>query len=111
MITAPKRVVVLGFSQGSATAARWVMRGRVRPTDLVLWGGFVPPEASPAPELFKRATLTFVHGAQESYATSVKVAEEMQRLKSAGLESRDVEFEGGHEVNAAGLQALVTALT
>lgn len=110
MQSAPKRVVVLGFSQGSATASRWVIRGRVRPTDLVLWGGFVPPEATLAPDLFKRAALMFVHGSLESYATSAKVAEEIQRLKSAGLESRDIEFEGGHEVNAAGLHALVTAL-
>ena len=39
------RVVLLGFSQGTATAARWVGQGALRPAHLVLWGGFLPPDA------------------------------------------------------------------
>ena len=41
---AARRVNVLGFSQGAATATRWVTHGRANVHRLVLWGGLVPPD-------------------------------------------------------------------
>ena len=41
---ATARVVVLGFSQGVATAFRWACRGRIRPDVLVAWAGPLPAE-------------------------------------------------------------------
>ena len=38
------RVTVLGFSQGVATAVRWLCRGRTPAERLVLWAGPLPPE-------------------------------------------------------------------
>src|SRR5690242_1913739 len=38
------RLVVLGFSQGVATACRWVARGSVPVERLIAWGGELPPE-------------------------------------------------------------------
>jgi dienelactone hydrolase len=37
-------VHVFGFSQGVATASRWISRGTVRADQLVLWAGALPPE-------------------------------------------------------------------
>ena len=37
-------VTVLGFSQGGATAARWVASGRVPAARLVVWGSAMAPE-------------------------------------------------------------------
>src|SRR3954468_9611646 len=37
-------VGVLGFSQGTATATRWVTHSKAHVDRLVLWGGLMPPE-------------------------------------------------------------------
>ena len=42
-VPSPDRIVVVGFSQGAATAARWAARGTARLDRLVLWGGMLPP--------------------------------------------------------------------
>ena len=38
------RVNVIGFSQGAATATRWITHGSATAHRLVLWGGLIPPE-------------------------------------------------------------------
>jgi predicted esterase len=40
----PADVRVLGFSQGGATAARWVERGKRAASDLILWGSLLPED-------------------------------------------------------------------
>src|SRR5687768_8410747 len=37
-------LTALGFSQGVATVARWVVQGRTRPDHLILWASPLPPE-------------------------------------------------------------------
>ena len=51
------RLWVVGFSQGTATVARWVARGKVDPDRVVLWAGLLPPEltAQDAAALARRA--------------------------------------------------------
>jgi predicted esterase len=38
------RIVVLGFSQGTATMCRWLAASELRAEQVVLWAGGVPPE-------------------------------------------------------------------
>ncbi len=58
------RVNIVGFSQGAATAARWVGHGRVPATRLVLWGGLMPPDAdlSRGPDALRGVPWTYVLG-------------------------------------------------
>ena len=78
----PPVVTVLGFSQGGATAARWVASGRVTAARLVVWGSQFPPEldlADPAAPL-RRAETTVVIGTKDIFATPKIVAKERSRL-------------------------------
>src|SRR5688572_6736067 len=38
------KVTVLGFSQGGATATRWLTRGRAKADRLQIWGSFLPAD-------------------------------------------------------------------
>ena len=38
------RIVVLGFSQGTATLCRWLAASELRADQIVLWAGGIPPE-------------------------------------------------------------------
>lgn len=101
-------VTVLGFSQGGATAARWVASGRVNAARLVVWGSLFPPEldlADPAAPI-RRAAVTQVVGTKDIFATPKIVAKETARLRDAGLPYRFVTFEGGHRLDDDTLRAL-----
>jgi len=104
----PPAITVLGFSQGGATAARWVASGRVSAARLVVWGSQFPPEldlADPAAPI-RRAQTTLVIGTKDVFATPKIVARETARLGDAGFPYRFVTFDGGHRLDDATLRAL-----
>ena len=107
-----ERVVVLGFSQGAATAARWVARGRVRAHELVLWGGVLPPELElrDRDQPLRRATLTIVIGSQDDVVPASALEVEKARLAEAGIPYTLRRYEGRHAISRAELVALAATL-
>jgi predicted esterase len=102
------RLNVIGFSQGAATAARWVAHGRVPATRLILWGGLVPPDAelSRGPQALRGVPLTFVLGSRDHYVSDAALDEDVARMDRAGITASVIRFEGGHAVSRAALRQL-----
>ncbi len=100
---------VLGFSQGTATASRWLVQGRAHGDRLILWGGEVPPDLdlARARGRWERTTLLFVAGSADQFITPKVLARDEQRLKDHGIAYRVERFEGGHEVLPEVLQRIV----
>ena len=100
-----RRLVVLGFSQGSETASRWAVLGRVHPAELVLWGGGLAAdlESDRVAEALGDVDVRFVVGGDDSWAGK-RAAESLRLLEGAGIRSRRLNYEGGHEVGAAELE-------
>jgi len=94
-------VNVLGFSQGAATATRWLTNGRSRIERLVLWGGITPPETDlvhAGPRL-RDARVTLVFGTRDHYISDEIVATERNRLETAGIGCEVIRFDGGHVIS------------
>lgn len=102
------RVQVHGFSQGTATACRWVAFGRHRPERLVLWGGGVPPDLplDRYRTALTRARLTLAIGSEDKHIGADEVAAELARLAAVGITPLVHRFDGGHRVDGATLRAL-----
>ena len=94
------RVVVLGFSQGTATAARWLATGSARADRLILWGGEVPPDLdlAAARARWSETGLTFVAGSADPFITAKVLARDEARLREHGVAYQVERFEGGHEI-------------
>jgi predicted esterase len=92
---------VLGFSQGAATATRWVGHGRVRAARLVLWGGLVPPDSdlSKGHRSLRDVPLTIVVGTNDHYVNDELLTAELARLDAAGIPRELIRFDGGHVVS------------
>lgn len=104
-------VHVLGFSQGTATASRWVAAGRVQAARLVAWGGVIAPELdlrSPDAPL-RRTRVQLVVGSRDQFATEERIAAERARLDEAGLEYEAISFNGGHRLDNATLAHLAAS--
>ena len=94
------RLWVVGFSQGTATAARWVANGKVDPDRVVLWAGMLPPEltAQSAAVLAHRAPVTLVLGRNDEFAKPELVVAQEARLRQLGIPYEVIRFDGGHEI-------------
>jgi predicted esterase len=104
------RIVVLGFSQGTATAARWTTQGALRAHHLILWGGEVPPDLdlAVARERWAGTRLTLVAGTADEYVTAKVLARDEDRLRSHDIAYRVERFPGGHEIVPDVLRRLAT---
>jgi predicted esterase len=98
----PPRVQVHAFSQGTATACRWVSFGRIRTDRLVLWGGGVPPDLplDRYGATLTRSGLVLAIGNWDKYISQADVDREQTRLAGAGLTPTVHRFDGGHRVDA-----------
>ena len=101
------RVHVLGFSQGAATAARWVAAGSVWPRTLILWGGTAPADlGGAARERFLGLDVRLVHGSTDRLVDAASLEASARRLEEHGARVTVTTFEGGHRLDADILTAL-----
>ena len=102
------KVTVLGFSQGTSTACRWVTMGASRVDRLIVWGGEVPPDLDlaqgPAAGRLRALRLTLVYGNRDEFFTPKIVANTEARLGAHGIPYALAPFEGGHEIDRDILQ-------
>ena len=101
-------ITVLGFSQGVATATRWITQGRLRPDRLLLWGDFVPPDLdlAVARAAFGHLDVVLVRGDDDRALAPRLAEEERTRLAAAQITHRVVSYPGGHDIHEETLRAL-----
>lgn len=100
------RVVALGFSQGVATACRWVAMGKSRVDRLVAWAGQLPPDVDPSSFTKLSGGVMFVHGTTDEYATWIAEGDHTTRLEAVGITPEVVTFDGGHRMDRLTLDAI-----
>lgn len=96
------RRIVLGFSQGAATGARWAVFGRRRLDRLVLWGGLLPHDLPVEDHVARLRTLTptIVCGDRDPALSPQRAQAEVERLAVHGIEARVLSHPGGHAIDA-----------
>lgn len=100
------QINVIGFSQGAATACRWVNSGLVKVNQLVLWAGSFPHDLNfdLAKQVFSKLKLTLVVGKSDEYSAILLVNNHQQKLNELAIEHQLIEFEGGHDIDRITLE-------
>ncbi len=102
-------ITILGFSQGAATASRWVLHNKITFDKLILWAGLLPPdmELKKGREIFQQKRIYFIYGDADPFLTDSRF-EEMKKLASdLGVEPTTITFSGQHEIHTPTLEALL----
>lgn len=100
-VPAGARSYLLGFSQGVATATRWLTLGQASFAGFTLWAGTVPQEVSPE-QLSPRvhgSRVAVVAGDSDSYLPGGWLTTERARFAGLGADSRAYGFHGGHRLD------------
>lgn len=99
---------MLAFSQGAATAVRWLGQGVHSFDQVVLWAGSFPHDFN-----FERGTailntmaLTVVVGDQDEFIDDKSVASASEWLTSKGVKHRVDRFTGNHDIPSEVLRRL-----
>ena len=97
---------VLGFSQGAATASRWVLLGEVAVDRLVLWAGDLAHDMDLAAhaDRLRALDLTVVVGARDRWIDDDRVQALRDRLAAHEIDATVRTFDGGHRLDDETLQ-------
>jgi len=101
-------LTVLGFSQGSVMAARWLARRPVPVSRVVLWGTPLPVDVEPV-ELGRRLQglpVWLVAGVRDAYAPAGAIEAAAAGLATGGAHVTTHRYQGGHRVEPGPLLAI-----
>lgn len=104
-------ITVLGFSQGGATAARWLHRLQPTVQQVILWGAGFPEDLDYRPQLdyWQDKNIHLVQGKQDEYITAERYQQQADFLAQQALEVTTHWYEGGHVIDRQVLKEVLAA--
>lgn len=92
------QVNILGFSQGVATASRWIANKTVKPLNFIVWCGDLAPDiADKAPDF---PLVTFVYSSDDQFIPVSQSVERSKEMSRNGFKVHEVFFEGQHVIDS-----------
>ena len=109
---AQAKKVLLGFSQGGATAARWHELGNWQANEFILWASVFPPDLELPRDNshFSASNNLFLVGTKDEYFSTEKTAEITKHLKNAPLNFKCYSYSGNHSVDPIEIELLAKKL-
>lgn len=100
-------IILLGFSQGTATLVRWIMSSFPKFDYLMLWAGQLPEDLDYAPHLeyFKTKKLYFAYGDEDPFISPERKLLMDQILLESKLSFQSVPYAGEHKVDRKALKS------
>ncbi len=100
--------VLLGFSQGGATATRWHCLGNFKANKFILWAAIFPPDMSKDfCQKFNSSKNYLVFGDNDEYYTESSIDSHLMDLKQHQFNFELVKFKGNHNIDSKTLLNLM----
>jgi len=101
-------ITIIGFSQGAATASRWVANSNFKLDRLILWAGIFPPDLDYPSEKgkFKSLNVNYVYGINDPYLSKDRLKEMDEISQKLEVKPNIITFEGEHGINDKPLKAI-----
>lgn len=107
-----QKIVLLGFSQGTATTVRWLLNSGFKADALVLWAGSFPHDVAPA-NVANQVTyggFHYAYGSEDEYLKDIDMEEKLAPLSEHGLNPTIWTFNGPHTMDKETLQKISDAI-
>jgi predicted esterase len=103
-----KSLVVIGFSQGAATAGRWTANTYYKVSDLVLWSGMFPHDVDVQKDIanWESMDIYALVGDADPFVDDTRFISEKEIMELKGLDMKEIKFKGGHEIRPSELREL-----
>lgn len=103
------KINILGFSQGGATAVRWLCNGKSKINQLVLWAGSFPNDIdlSNGITALRNTDIKLVIGENDPFVTKKHVRSLENFLNKHQVDHKTLWFDGVHEIDPKTLKEIV----
>lgn len=99
-VAAPNpKINIVGFSQGGATASRWIAASKINCDNFILWASVFPTDMDI--ETIVPLNTFFLYGNQDKYVTEERVKQQKEIFKKSGLKIKTILFKGKHDIPKA----------
>jgi len=100
MVKPNQTVHVLGFSQGVATACRWIADGIVQPNNLILWAGTFPGDIDleQGSANLKNTNIYLTYDNDDVFRTKESWEKQISLFTKMGINPTLFEYKGGHKI-------------
>jgi poly(3-hydroxybutyrate) depolymerase len=111
-LPADVRIILLGFSQGTATVCRWMLEKKPQFHDLLLWAGLPPEDLDYAAhkDYLASKKLYLLYGTHDPFLTPDRMNTVQEIEDKNGIDFGERPFEGGHEILPDTLRELLLNL-
>lgn len=99
------KIILLGFSQGGATAARFFFSDKTSIAGLILWASVFPPDLEQDLPAGSYENCHFVLGKEDPYFDEYKQKEVLNLYRELGMKVHS--FDGDHDVDAKLLRTIL----
>jgi len=91
-----EKIVLLGFSQGGPTAARWYAQNESKFHKLILWSSIFPPDIDKT-RISKNKGNVFAVGLNDEFLNESLLDREIESYEELGFDT--ITFKGNHDIN------------
>lgn len=108
----PEKIMVLGYSQGGAAAARWAVMTNKKIDHLIVHSSEFPHDLDEKTvrEFSERASIRYVYSDKDEFIEEELFEQQMERLRTHQIRFIPVRFEGRHEIKPDVLCKLKTEI-
>lgn len=104
-----EKLVVLGFSQGGATVARWFQKTSHPVKMLVFWGATIPDEVLEDSKIHQVEVFNIL-GDEDEFITKERLETIMKKYLNAKLKFSQIFYKGGHDILTEPLMQFINLL-
>ena len=91
------KINIVGFSQGGATASRWLASKKVSCTNFILWASVFPDDLD-FNIVSKETNTTLIYGNQDEFLTEERIALLRTQIKDSKTACNIITFNGKHDI-------------
>lgn len=93
-----KKIIVLGFSQGAATASRWIAHTNYEISHFLVWGGMIAHDIDSIFYKKMKDKITLFYGDQDEFISEEGLKTSLMKLEKLGISPKLVPYKGSHKI-------------
>lgn len=104
-----KKITLFGFSQGVATACRWLAEGAVEPNNMILWAGTFPQDIdlNRTSKKMRSMNCYLAFDENDPFRNDDSWSKQLAFIDALGVTPILYKFDGGHKVSASDVTGFV----
>ncbi|WP_338768241.1 alpha/beta hydrolase [Bernardetia sp. ABR2-2B] len=93
-----KKIIVLGFSQGAATASRWIAHTNFEISEFLVWGGMIAHDIDSIFYKKMKDKITLFYGDQDEFISEEGLKTNLIKLEKLDITPSLIPYKGTHRI-------------